>query len=292
MKTCFIEKDKFEIREKNKKNPYNYEDIFSKVCDLLQIQKIVSNSFIKYINHLDIYITLAPTYRILLCYLLRKKIIFVNFQYLRKNDSFFNLLKNIKLVFYIFISDVVISQDPRVKKVLGKNLTYIPKHIDLNYFVPSKKSYKKIFDVVIPGDAERNLNFYLDLKKESKKVAVITRNIIKDKNNDIAYFQNVTNSKYKKILLQSKIGILPMNSSSHLAGQTALLELLACKVPVFISPGFTYELYKNYLNVYKLDNFLVKKVKFNYLRCPKLAVHSVSNNVSAYTKIFRKLLDS
>jgi hypothetical protein len=248
-------------------NPYNSNDweiVFNNITRLFNYEKLKFGKIDSLVDS-DIYITLAPTYRILIAKFFGVKVIFVNWQYPLFVLSPYKLLKYLKLMFYIYLSNIILTNDPNQKTIFFKKCEFLRKPVNLELFCSSAPE-SKIYDIVIPGDAERDLSVIEDLiKMDDLRIARISRNIEGNRFSNVDFFHNLSLCNYKKLIMSSKIGVLPLKSSNHLAGQSVLLELIACNVPVYISMGYTYMAFKNYSNVFLLDEKSIRESlnKFN-----------------------------
>lgn len=248
---CLIDQDYFGI--KGKECPTDYFGLLRKSAELINADVIESlGRFLFCFNKKRVYYTLAPNWRILLCIVFGAKVIWINFQYPRETGTFLDRIRNLKLKFYVKAVGVFISQDSGLDQLYGIRPIYLPAHVDTDFFSSRHLAIQKKYDFVIPGDAERDIRLLREIVFE-KKIARISRNTGQLLGNNVEYFHRVDYLKYREIVGASKACILPLKKSNHMAGQTALLEMLAMGLPVYISDGYTYQMYKHYPGVYGLE---------------------------------------
>ncbi len=247
---CLIDQDYFGI--KSKESPTDYFELLRKSAELIHAD-VEQNlgKFLFCFNKKRVYYTLAPNWRILLCIIFGAKIIWINFQYPRESSGILGWIRNLKLRFYLKAVGVFVTQDAGLQHLYGIRPIYLPTHVDTNFFSCRHAARLKKYDYVIPGDAEREMGILNEVFFE-KKIARISRNKEQLLGDNIDYFYRVDFIEYRDVIGLSKMGILPLKKSNHMAGQTALLEMLAMGLPVFISDGYTYQMYKNYPGVYDL----------------------------------------
>lgn len=211
-----------------------------------------------------------PSAVALLSCLINRHIIYLCWGLPRQSNSVISYyLKTWKLRLILKSSNLVLVNDEKTfekLKALGlKNVKILPYIVDTDFFKFSSNDHRQDF-FLIPGDNDRDELFISSLasflssaslprKLLPSKIVRVTRaqNVVdfysRNPNSAVEVQYNISFAHLLH-LYQTACGVLlPLKTQDHAAGQTSILEALACGAFVLISQGKTSSIVNRYDSV-------------------------------------------
>jgi hypothetical protein len=153
----------------------------------------------------------------------------------------------------LLVNDVITRDE--IRRLAGREATVIPLVVDTEYFAFAPAAGRENF-VLVPGDNDRDENLVLELARRGISVVRITRSpriaaIYRDR----AGGSNPTVrlcaafSELRSCYQRAAAVLLPLTSDNHAAGQTALLEAVACGAPVVMSATRTSTILRDFKSI-------------------------------------------
>jgi glycosyltransferase involved in cell wall biosynthesis len=170
-----------------------------------------------------------------------------------KQHGFAYTLKRAKLDLVLKLSRLVMVNDPitatEVLGVTGRNPVQLPHVVDSDFFSYSAWHGRDNF-VVVPGDNDRDEALICELAARGLRIVRVARSarvaqIHSSPGNGVTVRHRASYVELKRLYQSAMAVLLPLTSSNHVAGQTAVLEAMACGAPVVISQGRTGATLKN-----------------------------------------------
>jgi glycosyltransferase involved in cell wall biosynthesis len=214
-----------------------------------------------------IFFSFAPSLIFLLACLLKKKTVYLCWGFPEQTSSFVSTFaKDILFKFSLKNSNIVLVNDLdtfRELKLLGVNTAKVfPYIVDTNFFQFAPYNLREDF-LLVPGDNGRNeeLVYAISLLVPFKFVRVTRSEDVvgfykqKKSHDNIKVCLKVSPSDLRDLYQRAKLVILPITAQNHAAGQTSVLEAVACGATVLLSKGRTSSIFKNsYESVFEIED--------------------------------------
>ncbi len=196
-----------------------------------------------------LYISWQPNFSSLYA-LLNNNLIYVCWGFPRADNIVVTQLKRARINVILKHARRVITHDESTAKEIyekvGQKATIIPYPVDANFFSFSPPE-KRTRNVIIPGNNDRDEELVKKLVAMGSKVI----RVFQDKRVSLQYsivdnvkmLRNVPYTELRSLYQTASVVAIPTKTDVHEAGQTSILEAIACGAPVVISKGRTSSMF-------------------------------------------------
>jgi len=204
----------------------------------------------------------SPSVQALLTCLFNRNTVYLCWGMPRQSDAkWLHPLKLWRLKVILKLARTVLVNDEKTAEDLASlgvtNVTLFPYVVDTDFFTFSGHRDRDDF-LLVPGDSDRDERLISALAAAlPHKVVRVTRNAktadFYRENPAVDVLCNVSFSHLLQLYQKARLVLLPLNSSDHAAGQTSILEALACGGSVLISQGRTSSIVNQYPSVLEVS---------------------------------------
>ena len=160
------------------------------------------------------------------------------------SNSLSSRLKHSRLKCILNNASVLLANDPQtaadIRRMTGRKVIMFPFVVDTDFF-SFDPSLRRSNYFLVPGNKSRNEHLVLALARAGLQMIRSTSEpAVRDfygNHPQVKCHFRVTFPELRALYQSARAVLLPLEDPNHAAGQTALLEALACGAPVVISRG-------------------------------------------------------
>lgn len=150
----------------------------------------------------------------------------------------------------ICVNDRISADD--VGRLVGRKAHLIPYVVDSDFFRPAPGT--RDTTIVVPGNNDRDEDFVTTLASQGRSIIRVTsspkiRDHYMKRGLQSILRYRVTFTELRDLYQRSGMVVFPISNPNHAAGQTAVLEALACGAPIIITSGRTATIVEDYPGV-------------------------------------------
>lgn len=209
-----------------------------------------------------------PSVQLLLWTMLRRRVIYLcwGMPYTRNVLALYLKRSRLRAILrratMIFVNDCITMAD--VKMLSGRAAHVIPYVVDSRFFMFGPASERDDY-VLVPGDNGRDEHLVVSLVERGISVKRVYRDA------RIAEFYSsrkfagkvdchyrVSYGRLRELYQRARVVGVPLVAANHAAGQTSVLEAIACGAPVIVSSGRTASIFAGVETVVACDSLVVE----------------------------------
>jgi len=246
--------------------PIQWEDLVDEICSRLTGSETRGLGPLAALPSSSITVSWGPSVGTIVAAVLRRRLVYLCWGVPRPSKRrYWNQIRFARLRFILRRASVVLTNDPvtsqQVSDLVSRSPAQIPYVVDTSYFTPLTEDSDKL--VLAPGNNGRDEELICSLSDQGIPIVRVTY----DKSVREFYLQRakrtlhpvklefgVSFARLRELYRRASLVVLPLTAQNHPAGQTSLLEALACGPSVLLSAGRSASLFADYPGVHICDS--------------------------------------